>query len=360
MPQPSGNSNQQLGQEYIRTANGRHSASNAATGGLTQRAVHNQPKAQRDGAEPARLRMVCGDCCLPSCYVKERVTIAFKQQLDVATSGEYVVVKCTSAECPMGGQLHRECYDKLEERCLAIFSNVAGRVTKPRPEAEKRRMLWKSGTKGYYDRVQKLCRCACGSGLFQPLESGPGQVLLRGGERATDGADDPAEARARAIAQKLARKRELQEARDKLQREQELKHKAESTRRNEKHKQMRQEQKQQTAVLQASELGVNVAAHVFDPSDRAAAAAAARAAAAAAAARAQLAAKREAAARDELQSVRVRGELWARKGGRGERSSAGPTEPDAATGGNYHFADDDDADLAQVRVRARVGAVPWP
>ena len=29
---------------------------------------------------------------------------AFEQKLDVATSGEYVVVKCTSADCPMGGQ----------------------------------------------------------------------------------------------------------------------------------------------------------------------------------------------------------------------------------------------------------------
>ena len=70
-------------------------------------------------------------------------------------------------------------------------------------------MLWKSGTKGYYNRVQKLCRCACGSGLFQPLESGPGKVLLRGGEGAADGAEDPAEARTKAIALKLARKRGL-------------------------------------------------------------------------------------------------------------------------------------------------------
>lgn len=188
MPQPSANANQQRGQDYNRVGNlsGRYSASNnagASNGGLTQRAVHNQPKAQRDGAEPARLRMVCGDCCLPSCYVKERVKMALAQQLDVATSGEcvavltcppyggpfclpyvpasraacpeactraslwraaggtldgsvklysllaythrYVVVKCTSAECPMGGQLHRECYDKLEERCLPALTRGA-------------------------------------------------------------------------------------------------------------------------------------------------------------------------------------------------------------------------------------------
>ena len=98
MPQPSANANR----------------AGASNGGLTQRALHHQPKAQRDGgAEPARLRMVCGDCepspspttaaftstlshrnphlspspltsgphhytqvcgdcCLPSCYVKER------------------------------------------------------------------------------------------------------------------------------------------------------------------------------------------------------------------------------------------------------------------------------------------------
>ena len=97
MPQPSANANQQRGQDYNRVGNlsGRYSASNnagASNGGLTQRAVHNQPKAQRDGAEPARLRMVCGDCCLPSCYVKERVKMALAQQLDVATSGECVAV----------------------------------------------------------------------------------------------------------------------------------------------------------------------------------------------------------------------------------------------------------------------------
>ena len=139
-------------------------------------------------------------------------------------------------------------------------------------------------------------------------------------------------------------------------REQEQKQKAEATRRNEKLRQRRHEQKQQTAVHHASEQGVNPAAFVFDPADGTAAAAAARAAAAAATARAQLAAKKEAAARDELQSVRVRGELWARntsghlvfaggggRGGRGERSSAGATEPEGATGGNYA----EDADLAQ-------------
>ena len=44
MPQPSANANR----------------AGASNGGLTQRALHNQPKAQRDGgAEPARLRMVC-------------------------------------------------------------------------------------------------------------------------------------------------------------------------------------------------------------------------------------------------------------------------------------------------------------
>ena len=67
-----------------------------------------------------------------------------------------------------------------------------------------RRLLWKSGGKGCYDRVSKLCRsvaltltltltltvtltltltvtvtltltrCACGSGFFKPIESRPG------------------------------------------------------------------------------------------------------------------------------------------------------------------------------------------
>ena len=94
MPQHTANSNQQRGQDFNR-AWAANAASSSSGGALTQ---------PRDEAAPARLRMACGDCCLPSCYVKERVKMAFEQKLDVATSGEYVVVKCTSAECPMGGQ----------------------------------------------------------------------------------------------------------------------------------------------------------------------------------------------------------------------------------------------------------------
>jgi hypothetical protein len=93
MPQPTANSNKQRGQDYNRPW--ATNAASSSSGALTQ---------PRDKAAPARLRMVCGDCCLPSCYVKERVKMAFEQNLDVATSGEYVVVKCTSADCPMGGQ----------------------------------------------------------------------------------------------------------------------------------------------------------------------------------------------------------------------------------------------------------------
>ena len=152
---------------------------------------------QRDCAEPARVRMVCGDCCLPSCYVKDRVKMALEQQLDVSTSGEYAVVECTAAECPMGGQLHRECYEKLEERCLAVFSNVAGREKHPKPDAEKKRMVWKSGKRGgYYDRIRKLCTCACGRGVFKPLEAAPGHVLMRGQDGdATPGGEGTVEAR---------------------------------------------------------------------------------------------------------------------------------------------------------------------
>ena len=297
MPPHSANPNKQRGLDYNRGGNlsGRYSSSN--------------PGGQRDGAEPdggARLRMVCGDCCLPSCYVKERVKMALEHQLDAATSGEYAVVECTSAECHMGGQLHRECYEKLEERCLAVFSNVTGRVRDPKPEAEIRRNLWKGGSKGYYNRISKLCTCACGRGVFRPIDSTPGHVTMRGqhaeGEDAA-GEEDAAEARTRAIAQKLERKRELQEARARLQREQRERDVAEATQRNERLRQRRQELARQVALRHASEQGVNPAAYEFDPSDGTKAAAAARAAAAAAAARAV--AEREAAARDELRRAMV-------------------------------------------------------
>ena len=192
--------------------------SNAAAGG------------GRDTDEPARIRMICGDCCLPGCLVRARVKLAFAEGTGeevAAASGEFVVVECSSPECPMGGQLHKECFDKLEEKGLAAITT--GKAT----PAEKRKWMWKSGRRGSFDTVRKLCSCACNRGTFVPLETSPGCVVLRcgGGEQTsreaeggiaaeeTDGAMSLAEKRKQEIEAKLARKRELEQLKERVQRE---------------------------------------------------------------------------------------------------------------------------------------------
>ena len=67
--------------------------------------------------------MACGDCCLPGCHVRERVAAALSSQGEWSGgSGTYVVVECSNAGCTLNGQLHKECYDRLERVCLDMLS----------------------------------------------------------------------------------------------------------------------------------------------------------------------------------------------------------------------------------------------
>ena len=65
--------------------------------------------AQRDHAtqHSAAVRMACGDCCYPACYVKERAGEAIAKDFDISMSGECVLVECSSARCDQAGRLHK-------------------------------------------------------------------------------------------------------------------------------------------------------------------------------------------------------------------------------------------------------------
>ena len=88
------------------------------------------------------VRMACGNCCLPACHVQERVRLAMAEDSEVSTSGQFVVVECTSSTCTMGGQLHMECYKKLKDKCIsALKTNIVendGMAASPVPPHQGR------------------------------------------------------------------------------------------------------------------------------------------------------------------------------------------------------------------------------
>ena len=76
----------------------------------------------------AALKMACGTCCLPACHVLRRA----QETGENSSSGEFVTMACTWSECAMGGQMHKECYDRLEK----VRRPVSGTHTRelvPRP-----------------------------------------------------------------------------------------------------------------------------------------------------------------------------------------------------------------------------------
>ena len=96
------------------------------------------PKAKNAGdlkkasrKEPsAAVKMACGTCCSPNCHVLRR---AMETGSNVS-SGEFVSMACTWAECTMGGQMHKECYEKQEKVCTpAPPPGAARRVPNPPP-----------------------------------------------------------------------------------------------------------------------------------------------------------------------------------------------------------------------------------
>ena len=163
----------------------------------------------------AAVRMACGDCCLAACYVKERAGEAIAREFHISMSDECVLVECTSAQCDQGGQLHKECYDRLERDLIARVTSAASRTTELMSKGDWNKIIWSTGSQGKYKVLKKQCGCACGHGTFIPQLTANGQVRLRGGSAGSAGGEpvDTAEERRRLIEAKLARQRELHEAR---------------------------------------------------------------------------------------------------------------------------------------------------
>ena len=163
----------------------------------------------------AAVRMACGDCWLAACYVKERAGEAIAREFDISMSDECVLVECTSAQCDQGGQLHKECYDRLERDLIARVTSAASRTAELMSKGDWNNIIWSTGSQGKYKALKKQCGCACGHGTFIPQLTANGQVRLRGGSAGSAGGEpvDTAEERRRLIEAKLARQRELHKAR---------------------------------------------------------------------------------------------------------------------------------------------------
>ena len=123
------------------------------------------PKAKNAGdlkkasrKEPsAAVKMACGTCCAPDCLVLRR---AMETGSNVS-SGEFVSMVCTWSECTVGGQMHKECYDKQEKELLSLLM----RSSKTIGQGEMKKAMWTHK----YDMVRPQCRCACSKGYFKPV-----------------------------------------------------------------------------------------------------------------------------------------------------------------------------------------------
>lgn len=179
----------------------------------------------------AAVRMACGDCCLAACYVKERAGEAIAREFDISMSDECVLVECTSAQCDQGGQLHKECYDRLERDLIARVTSAASRTAELMSKGDWNNIIWSTGSQGKYKALKKQCGCACGHGTFIPQLTANGQVRLRGGSAGSAGGEpvDTAEERRRLIEAKLARQRELHKARARDEKEQRARERAIAT-----------------------------------------------------------------------------------------------------------------------------------
>ncbi len=71
-------------------------------------------------------------------------------------------VQCTNVHCPMGGYLHRHCYDAWEDLLVKLLGGIswARRWT----EAQCRANLWDK--KGFL-LIAKACKCRCGAGQLK-------------------------------------------------------------------------------------------------------------------------------------------------------------------------------------------------
>ena len=98
------------------------------------------------------------------------------------------------------------------------MTSAASRTTELMSKGDWNKIIWSTGSQGEYNTIRKHCGCACGHGTFIPVLGPSGQVqLCSGAPDAAGGAPvDSAGERRRLIEAKLARQRELHEARPTL------------------------------------------------------------------------------------------------------------------------------------------------
>ena len=189
------------------------------------------PKAKNAGdlkkasrKEPsAAVKMACGTCCAPDCLVLRR---AMETGSNVS-SGEFVSMVCTWSECTVGGQMHKECYDKQEKELLSLLM----RSSKTIGQGEMKKAMWTHK----YDMVRPQCRCACSKGYFKPVAG------EKRGSHVIDGAEgesplDAAEVRKRELEVKLAKAAQRKKEQAAAEVEARARRKEEATRRNAQHK----------------------------------------------------------------------------------------------------------------------------
>ena len=94
-----------------------------------------------------------------------------------------MVTECTFKDCDAGGEMHADCFAKLEKTIMtglcAIASNRGGAFS-DLPEDEQRKAMFTTK----WDLARPFCRCACGKGYMRPKLNGRAHVVRVGEEQA--------------------------------------------------------------------------------------------------------------------------------------------------------------------------------
>ena len=159
--------------------------------------------------------MISGLCCNPNCAEIHKVEEGLKKHGgDYAPSGVFVEMVCSNTDCSIG-QMHRECFAKLEDQFEKEITvtyyrngNCSGNWV--------RNCMWKTGTGGKYIAIKGQCACVCGAGSWVPKEDPRGGVVYRGGggSAASDGETHAsvADSKRAAAEARLAREAERKKA----------------------------------------------------------------------------------------------------------------------------------------------------
>jgi hypothetical protein len=123
------------------------------------RASKKKPAAESD-SEPqwstVAKKMVSGLCVHPECLVLRAAEEALQAGAEApARSNEAnVLVQCTFAQCTAGGQMHAECFARLEKEALRLLDSKMENLSK----LERIKTIW---TSKYNLHAKHTCRCDC-------------------------------------------------------------------------------------------------------------------------------------------------------------------------------------------------------